>query len=507
MDPVYEFDAPRFVDFLRLADGEEDSDTDAWFDNRLEDDQFFPSRGTSEPTKTIPKKPARSAVSQEKPARVRVDDGSRSTCPSPPKQSKPSPDSTSPSSNTRSKIRQSVDDEAKHKAAELNSSKGGQRNKGLCMSGSKKPPARGLLHSSKISASASNLHKTSEELELEKISAMRAETARARKLAQESCKKALSSRSVVPKRCPKLVTMPEAFNFNTDSRLKKSNPAPASDKKIKDFASSLRDSKNTTKSHHILPTKPQPFKLSHSKSTASVTKFVSDAEKTANFSKQTPQRFRTVPKLNHKVLHRTNLGVPQVEPRPLTIPSEFALTKRRSMSTGDLREALQEAEEDHHRFQARPVNPKILQGPVGVKSVDPAAPTVPESPAFALRNRVRLHKEPIKQEEPQRILRASRVPLLGLAFKPKVEHKHTVPEPFQVEERSKEMLTRKQQKIEQLLEEEKRAHEFHASCQPSLSPDQLPPKQPRPATKPAPFELYVDKRGKEYQEQFQAKVG
>ena len=33
MDPVYEFDAPRFVDFLRLAEGDEDSDTDAWFDH------------------------------------------------------------------------------------------------------------------------------------------------------------------------------------------------------------------------------------------------------------------------------------------------------------------------------------------------------------------------------------------------------------------------------------------------------------------------------------------
>ena len=33
MDP-YEYDAPRYIDFLGHAEGEEDSDTDAWFDYR-----------------------------------------------------------------------------------------------------------------------------------------------------------------------------------------------------------------------------------------------------------------------------------------------------------------------------------------------------------------------------------------------------------------------------------------------------------------------------------------
>ncbi|KAK3731789.1 hypothetical protein RRG08_035453 [Elysia crispata] len=575
MDPVYEFDAPRFVDFLRLAEGDEDSDTDAWFDHRTEDDKSFP-KVTNEASKSIPKKPARTAVAHEKPARVRVDDATRSTCPSPPKQPKPSPeyvagDSTSPSANTRSKSRRSVDDAAKQGASELNSSRGNLRNKALAMSGGKQPSARDKLmrSNSKLSASASNLHKTSEQLELEKISAMRAETARARRLAQESCKKALNGRNVIPLRSAKPVTMPEAFSFSTDSRLKKNNLAPTSDQKVKDFAASLRDARASSKAHQPHLTRPQPFKLTHSKNTTSVTKFVSDAEKTANFSKRTPQRFRSMPKhigrpltdsgkplaatrqsprltvakspglasksrtrpvhalsreemeqlefekhqkeqfkahpVNHKILHQTKLGVPKVEPRPLTIPTEFALTKRRSMSTGDLREALQAVEEDHHRFHAKPVNPKIFQGPMGVKPVDPAAPTVPESPAFALKNRVRFHKEPKQQEEPQRIPRANRVPHEGLPFRPKVDHRYTVPEPFQVEERSKEMLTRRQQKIQQVLEEERKAHEFHASCLPSLDPGQLPQKQLKPATKPEPFELYVDKRGKEYQEQFQAK--
>ncbi|GFO43502.1 targeting protein for xklp2 homolog [Plakobranchus ocellatus] len=372
--------------------------------------------------------------------------------------------------------------------------------------------------------------------------------------------------------------MPQGFHFSTDSRLKKPNSSMVSEQKVKDFTATLRDSKSTSKAHLGHVTQPQPFKLSHSKSLVPVTKFESDAEKIANFSKRTPQRFKSMPKLaggarprsasrakpgtdksndirtrqsprltvaqspnlasrgrtrtvhalpreeleriefekhqkeqfkahpvNQRVLQQPNLGVPKVEPRPLTIPSEFALSRRRSMSTGDLREALNAVEDDHHRFQAKPVNPKIFQGQLGVKPVEPAPPTIPESPAFALKNRIRLQKETVPQEEPQRVPRANRVPHEGIPFRPKVDHRFTVPEPFQVEERSKEMLTRKQQKIQQMLEEEKRAHEFQASCLPSLSPDQLPPKQQKPATVPEPFELYVDKRGKEYQEQFRAK--
>ena len=90
----------------------------------------------------------------------------------------------------------------------------------------------------------------------------------------------------------------------------------------------------------------------------------------AAFSSLSPRaQFRAHP-VNHKVLQHNNLGVPKVEPRPLTIPNEFALTRRKSMSTGDLREALKSAEEEHHRFQAKPVNPRLFQGTMVIFSFD-----------------------------------------------------------------------------------------------------------------------------------------
>ena len=92
-------------------------------------------------------------------------------------------DSTSPSANTRAKIRSADDVTNQQDATELNSSKGTQR-KAQGTTGHRQTPARERLLRSKISASASNLYKTSEQLELEKISALRAEAAKARRLAQ-----------------------------------------------------------------------------------------------------------------------------------------------------------------------------------------------------------------------------------------------------------------------------------------------------------------------------------
>ena len=53
-----------------------------------------------------------------------------------------------------------------------------------------------------------------------------------------------------------------------------------------------------------MSTRPQPFKLSTSKSAAQIEKYQSAAEKIAAFHKQTPERFRTHPrgKYNFNIL-------------------------------------------------------------------------------------------------------------------------------------------------------------------------------------------------------------
>ena len=47
------------------------------------------------------------------------------------------------------------------------------------------------------------------------------------------------------------------------------------------------------------------------------------------------------------------------------------------------------------------------------------------------------------------------VPDVGVPFQPKLGHKHTVPRPFTFEEREKEKLNRKEEKIAQILEVER----------------------------------------------------
>lgn len=46
------------------------------------------------------------------------------------------------------------------------------------------------------------------------------------------------------------------------------------------------------------------------------------------------------------------------------------------------------------------------------------------------------------------------VPYVGVPFQPKLGHKYTVPRPFTFEEREKEKLHKKEEKIAQILEEE-----------------------------------------------------
>jgi len=68
--------------------------------------------------------------------------------------------------------------------------------------------------------------KTSEQLEMEKINYFRKELTKKRKIAEESCKLALSSKSACGPMAIKPPTQPKEFKFETDSRIKAHPPAP-----------------------------------------------------------------------------------------------------------------------------------------------------------------------------------------------------------------------------------------------------------------------------------------
>lgn len=315
-------------------------------------------------------------------------------------------------------------------------------------------------------------------------------------------------------------------------------------------------------------TVPQPFHLTEkSKSSSTLhtlagSKFESMAEKVSAFHKRTPDRFRARPRsldrskgergrsnsppgltvahtpnlqsrnrrrpvtaisqkeveekeieemkknqfkahpVNAKILTNPNTGVKKVASKPPTQPEEFQLSAAVRHNNSS-----KEEKQEEYQFHARPLNKKILDGPVGVKSAKPALPTVPMSPAFALKHRVRLPVE-IPEDKPDPVtgvIKAKPVPHTGIPFQPKLPHQHTVPEPFTVETRSKVMMAQKEEKIKQALEEEKRAREFHA--QPLPSHDLvLPAKMTKELTKQEPFQLETDVRGSRYTQELAHKL-
>ncbi|CAH1780160.1 unnamed protein product [Owenia fusiformis] len=398
--------------------------------------------------------------------------------------------------------------------------------------------------------SSNNKVKASEQLEMEKIVQMRQELAKKRKLAEKSHKRAQCSSGYAPVRAEhNHLTKPDEFHFATDERIKAQAKHETKDV---DFTRQLRQpSASPARKEAPRLTKPQPFHLSGNrkrKSQGENGRYVSDAEKVIKFHARTPDRFRsrptkdaapirgrsrsppglTVPKtpnitkasrkrtshvisqaekdeqeleeiqknqfkahpVNQKILNHANIGVPKIQPKEVTQPEEFDLEGARRKPTAP------EPEEPHFEFHAQPIPAKILEKPTGLKPAKHQPLTVPESPAFALKNRIR--PTLIKPEEIPEVkcIKAHPVPHGGIAFQPKIEHKHTVIEPFTFEERDKCKQKQKEEKIQQILEEEKRAREFKAQLLPPLSPNQgVPEKRPKPPTEPEPFHMEVDNRG------------
>lgn len=201
--------------------------------------------------------------------------------------------------------------------------------------------------------------------------------------------------------------------------------------------------------------------------------------------------------VNEKIFKNPNLGVKKVEAKPPTVPEGFNLETYRRVPKA----AEDKDDEAHFEFHAKPVPKGILEHTVGVKPPKEMALTHPESPAFALKNRLRTYRkqaeEKLEMEESQgpRLRPKPRsVPHPGIPFQPKLDHKTTEIAPFSFEQRTKEMMSHKEQMIQQVYEEERRAREFHAQPLPDPVPDALPPKKAKTITKPEPFQMEIDKR-------------
>nr|XP_039272957.1 targeting protein for Xklp2-like [Styela clava] len=411
--------------------------------------------------------------------------------------------------------------------------------------------------------------KSTEEMELEEIEELKYQAKQMAKEASKSFKRALKNPSAhTPSGTPSAkLTKVKEFKFQTDNRIKSNHSMDTRSRKLSseiDFTKGLRQ-------HPPSPTKlkktvVKPFNLSSNRKRKAVEPatslkgydFTPMAKAVMNFNKgtrvntakaeirkgpmkaklgltvaKTPKlesrsRTRTVTVVGQKEMEDQEVeemknyqfkakpvnrdildhpgALPEVKKCPPTKPIGFNLEIDKRVEGRPVHD---KAESPTKEFKARPLPTKILEGPQEVPKPEPIKPTVPQSPAFKLKNRMHLaqirkeNKENFEKEQAKAKALAEKEKNETTFKKPTVTAKKSIEKkcevkPFSFDSRDKERFAKKEEKIKQILESEKAiASSFRATpiCQPIDPVKALPAKNIKPSTEPKPFHMYSDERG------------
>uniref|UniRef100_W5KDD8 TPX2 microtubule nucleation factor n=1 Tax=Astyanax mexicanus TaxID=7994 RepID=W5KDD8_ASTMX len=404
------------------------------------------------------------------------------------------------------------------------------------------------------STSAANRHRSTEQQELERIEALQKEVAEQRKRNEASYKAALAGSDLGKKHILKgSRSCPPQFPKNLTSarmgRLKNQPDVTDASHKEGDFASQLRRHPASPLKAPRGTTIPKPFNLSTgNKRKHEEGEYVSMAQQIEQFQKRTPTRYhlrsrqsqdrgpspvktdkpaithphtpqlltrqRSRPvmvksaaeieaeelekmqqfkfkalELNRKILEGA-VAPKKPAPKEATRPEGFQLEVEKRLQ--DRHVSKKPEEPENHTFHSRPLPTRILEEVVGVPEKKVLNPTVPESPAFALKNRVRMERK-TEEVKPPAPIKALPVPHY-LPFHPKsVAKNHVEMCPFSFEQREQERRAQKEKRLEELRNEE--MPKFKARPLPDFHEVSLPEKKVIEPTKPAPFKLVVDERG------------
>ncbi|XP_074536647.1 targeting protein for Xklp2 isoform X2 [Halichoeres trimaculatus] len=389
---------------------------------------------------------------------------------------------------------------------------------------------------------------SSEALELERIRNLQREVALHRKKNEASYKAALAG-DVLPQKMVLSATVPKEFHFNTSTRSKAATASSTANKEV-DFMSQLRKPSSPAKAPRGA-TIPKPFNLSKGtkRKVEEPAAYVPMAQQIAQFQKRTPERYHlrsrrsqargpspvksdglklTQPhtphlltnqrsraptvkssaeleeeeleklnkfkfkalELNKKILEGVE-GLRKPTVKEPTVPESFQLQIEKRLQ--ERQASKPQEEEEKLTFKSQPLPKKILEGVVGLPEKKVLPPTVPESPAFALKKRI--HVEP-KAEEVKRPspIKAPPVPHFGLPFQPRLQENHHVEVcPFSFEERERERRALKEKRLEEMRKEE--VPQFKAQPLPDFETVMLPEKKKLEPTKPEPFRLRMNERG------------
>ncbi|KAL3265959.1 hypothetical protein HHI36_010146 [Cryptolaemus montrouzieri] len=223
--------------------------------------------------------------------------------------------------------------------------------------------------------------------------------------------------------------------------------------------------------------------------------FVSVAEAVKKFQERTPTRFHSRNK-NQAAAFQNDFPIKLKS----TIPhSPLLLTKKRvkngiSVMSHEEREKAEFEEAQKYKVKAHPFNRKIFQPPLKAVHVEKKPVTVPEPFKLTKVEHKRTDASPKKEEYhfharpvPKSVLETPKLPAkppvkITIAVTPSVARnipkaspvkkiiekpcalplKVTKPEPFSFEKRDMQILQKKEKLIKKVVEEEKKAREFHA---------------------------------------------
>ncbi|XP_013015446.1 targeting protein for Xklp2 isoform X2 [Cavia porcellus] len=395
--------------------------------------------------------------------------------------------------------------------------------------------------------------KSTEEQELEKSLKMQQEVVEMRKKNEEFKKLALAGAGQPVKKSASQVTKAVDFHFCTDERIKK-HPKNQEEYKEVNFTAELRKHISTPSRVAKGCTIIKPFNLSQGKKRTfdeAASTYVPLAQQVEAFHKRTPNRYHLRSKKEDFALvpSKTSVTKMATEPqtpvlqtkhraRPVTCKSaaeqeaeeleklqQYKFKAReidpRILEGGPIlpkrppvkaptqpigfdleiekriqeRESKKKSEEDEHfEFHSRPCPTKILEDVVGVPEKKVFPVTVPKSPAFTLKNRVRLLAREDEEEDEPVVIRAQPVPHYGVPFKPHNLETRTVAVcPFSFDSRDKERQLQKEKKIKELQKGE--VPKFKALPLPHFDSVNLPEKKVKNVTQTEPFDLETDRRG------------
>uniref|UniRef100_A0A670ICK0 TPX2 microtubule nucleation factor n=1 Tax=Podarcis muralis TaxID=64176 RepID=A0A670ICK0_PODMU len=404
--------------------------------------------------------------------------------------------------------------------------------------------------------------KSTEDLEVEKMQQLQQEVAELRRKNEDSLKVAIAGPGQTVKKMVTHVTKPVDFHFRTDERIKQHGEnQPATEYKEMDFKAALRRHPPSPIQASKGMTVPKPFNLSQSnkrKFDEVSTEFVSMAQQVRNFQQRTPPRY-------HLRSRKTEEGISQTKPLKAKVtnpktPRLETKTRQRPVkckSTAELEaeeiEKLQQyrfkaqelnprilegtpvlpkkppvkeptkpvgfdleiekriqereskkkhQEEEHFQFHSRPCPTKILEDVVGVPEKKLLPPTVPQSPAFALKNRVGI----LAKEEKVKVPKFKALPLPHFDHISLPEKKTKSPtklEPFQlaVDMRGAVKQEQWEQQLKEEMKQQREAASFKAHPSTVLHQEPFVPKrESKVLSAPKSFELATERRARERQE-------